>query len=95
MNQWQWLIDICNRPESRDINGEAINRDDWKFFPGIDGEPWVSYQIVSHIVRIGVDAVRKKSTKLRKHPAFSGLIKMTDFERVYGNADLEREGAAS
>jgi len=88
---WNWLISICSTFPGKDINGEPIDRNDWKFFPGLDGQPWVSYHIVSSVVRIGVDRIRKKATKLKKHPAFTGLIRMTDFEAVY---DGEEESEA-
>ena len=81
-NDWTWLYQICVNPEPTDLNGSPIDRNDWKFCPGRTGEPWVSYAIASHILRIGVDAIRKKSVKTRKHPAFAGLILLTDFDAI-------------
>lgn len=77
---WDWLYTICCNPVSLDLDGNPIDRNDWKFCPSKTGEPWVSYAIASHVLRVQTDTIRKKA--VRRHPVFTGLVLLTDFDEV-------------
>lgn len=70
-NAWQWLIDHCLKAKER-------------FLPGADGEPWVPYTVVAELLQQEAGTISKAVTKhgIPRHPVFSGLVKISSFERV-------------
>lgn len=57
---------------------------DKRILPGADGEPWVSYEIVAELIHREPSNVEKLATKhkIPRHPVFTGLVKISSFERV-------------
>lgn len=70
-NVWQWLF-------------EKYAGSDKRILPGADGEPWVCYEIVAELLHREPSNIEKTVTKHRipRHPVFTGLVKITSFEKV-------------
>lgn len=76
---WDWLIQICLREKFR-------------FLGGKDGEPWIEYRVLLYLQpdQYEESTIERKCIGLRRHPVFTGLIKMTDLEGVGGGKEKSK-----
>lgn len=78
---WNWLIEFCLN--NKDEKGKPAPL---RMLPSITGEPWVCYECVAKLLGQEPKTIENCVIRLKvpRHPAFTGLIQITSFERAYG-----------